>query len=117
MFFSYLLLVFLTRSRFIQFLFLFQDLKGTLAQELDFENEGRNGERCYRELKHLNYVHVPQIFWDKTSKVRLYEVISGMHWLGFRAGQIFIQVPNSTKDVFISENQHSYPGFPKDSIL
>jgi hypothetical protein len=44
-------------------------MKSTLAQELDFENEGRNGERCYRELKPLGYIHVPAIHWDKTSKV------------------------------------------------
>lgn len=44
------------------------DLKGTLAQELDFENEGRNGERCARELEQLKYIHVPRIHWDKTSK-------------------------------------------------
>jgi len=52
------------------FLFLTKDLKDTLAQELDFENEGRNGERCGRELKSLSYVHIPAIHWDKTSKVR-----------------------------------------------
>ena len=46
-----------------------QDLKGTLAQELDFENEGRNGERCFKDLKCFPYVHVPKIHWDKTSKV------------------------------------------------
>lgn len=46
-----------------------QDLKGTLAQELDFENEGRNAERCAQELKHFPYVTVPQVHWDKCSKV------------------------------------------------
>ncbi|KAK3086297.1 hypothetical protein FSP39_016491 [Pinctada imbricata] len=45
-----------------------QDLKETLAQELDFENEGRNGERCQRDLKHLPYVYVPKVHWEKTSK-------------------------------------------------
>jgi len=45
-------------------------LKGTLAQELDFENEGRNGERCARELKQLKYIYVPRIHWGKTSKVK-----------------------------------------------
>lgn len=44
------------------------DMKGTLAQELDFENEGRNGERCSNDLKDLKYIHVPCIHWDKTSK-------------------------------------------------
>lgn len=53
----------------ICFLYL-KDLKGTLAQELDFENEGQNGERCARELEQLKYIHVPRIHWDKTSKVK-----------------------------------------------
>lgn len=47
-----------------------QDLKGTLAQELDFENEGRNAERCARELRHFRYVVVPRVHWDTSSKVR-----------------------------------------------
>ncbi|KAM4864965.1 putative aarF domain-containing protein kinase 5 isoform 2-T2 [Thomomys bottae] len=46
-----------------------QDLKGTLAQELDFENEGRNAERCAQELKHFHYVVVPRVYWEKCSKV------------------------------------------------
>merc|ERR1712170_216044 len=45
-----------------------KDLKQTLAHELDFEHEGQNGERCYRELKHFNYIYVPKILWDKTTK-------------------------------------------------
>ena len=43
-----------------------------MAQELDFENEGLNGERCARDLKHLPYIHVPAIYWDKTSKVSFF---------------------------------------------
>nr|XP_020026579.1 uncharacterized aarF domain-containing protein kinase 5 isoform X2 [Castor canadensis] len=50
------------------FSWVLQDLKGTLAQELDFENEGHNAERCARELKHFNYVVVPRVHWDKSSK-------------------------------------------------
>lgn len=50
------------------FSWVLQDLKGTLAQELDFENEGRNAERCAQELKHFPYVTVPQVHWDKCSK-------------------------------------------------
>ena len=48
-----------------------QDMKETLKQELDFVREGYNGERCADELKHLSYVHVPEIHWDLTSKVSL----------------------------------------------
>ncbi|MGH0120746.1 UNVERIFIED_CONTAM: hypothetical protein FKN15_029882, partial [Acipenser sinensis] len=44
------------------------DLKGTLAQELDFENEGRNSERCAQDLKHFKFIVVPKVYWDKTSK-------------------------------------------------
>ncbi|XP_051519159.1 uncharacterized aarF domain-containing protein kinase 5 isoform X3 [Myxocyprinus asiaticus] len=50
------------------FRWVLQDLKGTLAQELDFENEGRNSERCAVELKHFKFVVVPKVFWDLTSK-------------------------------------------------
>ena len=46
-----------------------QDLKGTLAQELDFENEGRNAERCARELQHFRHVVVPRVHWATSSKV------------------------------------------------
>lgn len=48
-----------------------QDLKETLAQELNFENEARNSERCAQELKHLTFVSVPKVFWEQTSKVSL----------------------------------------------
>nr|XP_013001236.1 uncharacterized aarF domain-containing protein kinase 5 isoform X2 [Cavia porcellus] len=51
------------------FSWVLQDLKGTLAQELDFENEGRNAERCAQELKHFHYIVVPRVHWDKCSKV------------------------------------------------
>ncbi|XP_072806119.1 uncharacterized aarF domain-containing protein kinase 5 isoform X5 [Vicugna pacos] len=51
------------------FSWVLQDLKGTLAQELDFENEGRNAERCAQELQHFRYVVVPRVHWDTSSKV------------------------------------------------
>uniref|UniRef100_A0A8C8RG58 AarF domain containing kinase 5 n=1 Tax=Pelusios castaneus TaxID=367368 RepID=A0A8C8RG58_9SAUR len=50
------------------FSWVLQDLKGTLAQELDFENEGWNAERCARDLHHITYVVIPRIHWDKCSK-------------------------------------------------
>ncbi|CAL1584354.1 unnamed protein product [Knipowitschia caucasica] len=50
------------------FRWVLKDLKGTLAQELDFENEARNSERCAEELKHFQFVVVPKVFWDQTSK-------------------------------------------------
>nr|KAG5707224.1 hypothetical protein BaRGS_017908 [Batillaria attramentaria] len=45
------------------------DLKETLRQELDFEQEGRNGEQCLSDLRHLKYIYVPSVLWDMTSKV------------------------------------------------
>ncbi|XP_075861036.1 putative aarF domain-containing protein kinase 5 isoform X2 [Microcebus murinus] len=50
------------------FSWVLQDLKGTLAQELDFINEGRNAERCAQELGHFRYLVVPRVHWDKSSK-------------------------------------------------
>lgn len=55
----------------LHFICSLQDLKETLAQELDFENEARNSERCAQELKHLSFVSVPKVFWEQTSKVSL----------------------------------------------
>ena len=40
-----------------------------LSKELDFENEGRNSERCAENLQHLKYIYVPKVKWDLTSKV------------------------------------------------
>ncbi|GLD57995.1 uncharacterized aarF domain-containing protein kinase 5 [Lates japonicus] len=50
------------------FRWVLKDLKGTLAQELDFENEAKNSERCAQELKHFKFVVVPKVFWEQTSK-------------------------------------------------
>ncbi|XP_054620304.1 uncharacterized aarF domain-containing protein kinase 5 isoform X1 [Dunckerocampus dactyliophorus] len=50
------------------FRWVLKDLKGTLAQELDFENEARNSERCANELKHFKFLVVPKVFWEQTSK-------------------------------------------------
>lgn len=48
---------------------MYQELKNTLAEELDFENEGRNSERCAEDLKQFPFIHIPAVHWDKTSKV------------------------------------------------
>ncbi|XP_028254237.1 putative aarF domain-containing protein kinase 5 isoform X2 [Parambassis ranga] len=50
------------------FRWVLKDLKGTLAQELDFENEAKNSERCAEELKHFKFIVVPKVFWEQTSK-------------------------------------------------
>jgi len=50
------------------FRWVMEDLKGKLKEELDFEIEARNGERCAEELKDLPFVKVPKIFWEWTRK-------------------------------------------------
>nr|CAD7460931.1 unnamed protein product [Timema tahoe] len=55
-----------------------EDLRETLEQELDFLNEGRNGERCAKDLAHLPYVYVPKVHWDtSTLRVLTTEFIHG----------------------------------------
>ncbi|XP_063244537.1 uncharacterized aarF domain-containing protein kinase 5 isoform X3 [Bacillus rossius redtenbacheri] len=44
------------------------DLRDTLEQELDFLHEGKNSERCAKELSHLSFVYVPKVHWDKSTK-------------------------------------------------
>ncbi|KAK3765791.1 hypothetical protein RRG08_026262 [Elysia crispata] len=62
-----------------EFAWVLQDLKQTLRQELDFENEARNGERCSRDLSHLKFIYVPNVHWDHTSKrVLTTEFIDGV---------------------------------------
>ncbi|XP_072364085.1 uncharacterized aarF domain-containing protein kinase 5 [Scyliorhinus torazame] len=50
------------------FRWVLQDLKGTLAQELDFENEGHNAERCAKDLSHFKFIVIPKVYWEQTSK-------------------------------------------------
>lgn len=60
------------------FAWVLQDLKDTLEQELDFVNEGKNSEKCQRDLSHLKFVYVPKVHWDKTStRVLTAEFIDG----------------------------------------
>lgn len=51
------------------FTWVLKDLKESLRQELDFINEGKNAERCERDLKHLGFVYVPKVLWKYCSKV------------------------------------------------
>ncbi|XP_015746701.1 uncharacterized aarF domain-containing protein kinase 5 isoform X2 [Python bivittatus] len=50
------------------FSWILKDLKGTLAQELDFEVEARNGERCAQDLSHFHFVVIPHVYREKSSK-------------------------------------------------
>jgi len=52
------------------FKWVIQDLREALIQELDFIQEGKNSERCAKELKGLPYVYVPEVLWEYCSKVK-----------------------------------------------
>ncbi|XP_054981838.1 uncharacterized aarF domain-containing protein kinase 5 isoform X2 [Sorex araneus] len=101
------------------FSWVLQDLKGTLAQELDFENEGRNGERCARELRHFPYILVPRVHWDLTSKRVLtadfcegYKVtdMDGIRTLGLEAQDIAKKlIQTFSEQIFYTGFIHSDP--------
>ncbi|EDV39312.1 uncharacterized protein Dana_GF25249 [Drosophila ananassae] len=42
------------------------DVRKNLVQELNFEQEGRNAERCAADMKKFDYVHVPKVHWSHT---------------------------------------------------
>ncbi|XP_022904105.1 uncharacterized aarF domain-containing protein kinase 5 [Onthophagus taurus] len=44
------------------------DLRESLRYELDFINEGKNAERCAKDLETFNYIYVPKVHWDLTRK-------------------------------------------------
>ncbi|OQV19564.1 putative aarF domain-containing protein kinase 5 [Hypsibius exemplaris] len=46
---------------------IFNEIKDTLALELDFIKEGRNSEKCARDLANLSYLYVPKVLWSLTS--------------------------------------------------
>lgn len=37
-------------------------------KELDFVHEGKNAERCAEELKKFNFIHIPTVDWELTTK-------------------------------------------------
>ena len=50
------------------FAWILEEMKGRLQKELDFETEAENGRQCYKELSHLNFVHVPKVYSKHSSK-------------------------------------------------
>ncbi|XP_078542566.1 putative aarF domain-containing protein kinase 5 isoform X1 [Lissotriton helveticus] len=66
------------------FSWVLKDLKGTLAQELDFENEGHNSERCAKDLKGFQYILIPKVYWKKTSK----RVLTADYYEGCKANSV-----------------------------
>lgn len=56
-----------------------QEIQETLEQELDFINEGKNAERCAKELSKFSYVYVPKVEWDLTTKrILVTEFVDGI---------------------------------------
>lgn len=51
------------------------DVKRALEMELDFIHEGQNGEKCAEDLKNLNFVYVPKIYWDYTNTVSFRSIL------------------------------------------
>ena len=50
------------------FAWVLDEMKDRLLKELDFENEAENGKRCFEELSHLKFVHVPKVLPEYSSK-------------------------------------------------
>uniref|UniRef100_A0A182SU54 ABC1 atypical kinase-like domain-containing protein n=1 Tax=Anopheles maculatus TaxID=74869 RepID=A0A182SU54_9DIPT len=44
------------------------DLQGTLREELDFVHEGKNAERCAKDLARFEFVYVPKVLWHLTNE-------------------------------------------------
>ncbi|XP_030570803.1 uncharacterized aarF domain-containing protein kinase 5 isoform X2 [Drosophila novamexicana] len=55
------------------------DLRKNLVHELNFVQEGKNAERCARDLQKLSYVRVPKVFWGHTkTRVLTLEWMDGL---------------------------------------
>ncbi|KAI1895325.1 hypothetical protein AGOR_G00105140 [Albula goreensis] len=50
------------------FMWLVEEAKRNLPLELDFLNEGRNAEKVAEMLKHFEFLKVPKIHWDLSTK-------------------------------------------------
>ncbi|XP_026869742.2 aarF domain-containing protein kinase 1 [Electrophorus electricus] len=50
------------------FMWLVEEAKRNMPLELDFLNEGRNAERVADMLKHFDFLQVPKIHWDLSSR-------------------------------------------------
>ncbi|XP_027630977.1 uncharacterized aarF domain-containing protein kinase 1 isoform X2 [Tupaia chinensis] len=61
-----------------EFMWLGDEAKKNLPLELDFLNEGRNAEKVAQMLKHFDFLKVPRIYWDlSTKRVLLMEFVDG----------------------------------------
>ncbi|XP_041928081.1 LOW QUALITY PROTEIN: aarF domain-containing protein kinase 1 [Alosa sapidissima] len=50
------------------FMWLVEEAKKNMPLELDFLNEGRNAEKVANMLKHFDFLKVPKIHWDLSTK-------------------------------------------------
>ncbi|VEF49108.1 ABC1 family protein [Bacillus freudenreichii] len=56
-----------------------EEFSTSLRNELDYELEGRNGERIAQQFVKVPTIHIPKIFWDFSSKkVLTMEMIKGI---------------------------------------
>ncbi|TKC41251.1 hypothetical protein EI555_011469 [Monodon monoceros] len=61
-----------------EFMWLVDEAKKNLPLELDFLNEGRNAEKVAQMLKHFDFLKVPKIYWElSTKRVLLMEFVDG----------------------------------------
>ncbi|XP_017332116.1 aarF domain-containing protein kinase 1 isoform X1 [Ictalurus punctatus] len=61
-----------------EFMWLVEEAKRNMPLELDFLNEGRNAEKVSHMLKHFDFLKVPKIHWDlSTKRVLTMEFVDG----------------------------------------
>uniref|UniRef100_A0A8C9FC42 AarF domain-containing protein kinase 1 n=1 Tax=Pavo cristatus TaxID=9049 RepID=A0A8C9FC42_PAVCR len=61
-----------------EFMWLVEEAKKNLPLELDFLNEGRNAEKVAQMLKNFDFLKVPRIYWElSTRRVLLMEFMEG----------------------------------------
>ncbi|XP_055837635.1 uncharacterized aarF domain-containing protein kinase 5 [Episyrphus balteatus] len=61
------------------FSWIMQDLKKNLIQELNFVEEGKNSEKCARDLQKFKFVYIPKVYWNHTKeRVLTLEWIDGV---------------------------------------
>ncbi|XP_040598613.1 aarF domain-containing protein kinase 1 isoform X3 [Mesocricetus auratus] len=61
-----------------EFMWLVDEAKKNLPLELDFLNEGKNAEKVAHMLKDFDFLKVPQIYWElSTKRVLLMEFVEG----------------------------------------
>ena len=56
-----------------------EDFAYTLRAEMDYRQEGRNADRFRRNFANETYLHIPQVYWDYTTRrVIVFERIAGV---------------------------------------